>query len=175
MIQISRSWLFNLNIENPIASCYPIIYSFLYLLLQPMYCSMKRDSTLGGTIRGIRILPLVKIPTFIMIGWGLWIRKRVNYLSGIEGKGVERHSLYFTKCRAICFSIIKSLLLNVLVQISRIQSQASVIIINTSLLSLFRLWLFSVSLHFPFWRPSSYLLFTFCGFATVKGNSEKYR
>ena len=30
------------------------------------------------------------------------------------GRGFERHSLYFTKCRrAICFSIIKSLLLRV--------------------------------------------------------------
>ena len=37
------------------------------------------------TMRGIRIAQLVKTPSFLMIGWDNWIKKRGNYLSYIEG------------------------------------------------------------------------------------------
>ena len=55
------------------------------------------------TLRGLRISRLAKIPA-IYCDWvrSLRLRKR-------EG-GFKNHSLYCAKCRAICFSIIKSLL-----------------------------------------------------------------
>ena len=52
---------------------------------------------------------LAEIPLpFFMTGCNHIIKKGVNYLSSIEGLRFDRHSLYCTKCRAICFSIIKS-------------------------------------------------------------------
>ena len=52
---------------------------------------------------------MLKSLFFIVIGWDPSIKKRVNYLSGIEGRGFERLSLYCTKCCTICWSIIKYL------------------------------------------------------------------
>ena len=39
------------------------------------------------TLRSIKNLWLAKIPTLIEIGWDPWIKKSVNHLSCIEGKG----------------------------------------------------------------------------------------
>ena len=53
---------------------------------------------------------LAKIPTFIVIGSDFELRKGLIIELHIKEGGFKRHSLYYTKCRAICFSIIKSLL-----------------------------------------------------------------
>ena len=73
---------------------------------------MKRDSTYTrGTWRSMRINDLLSPLPFIVISWDPWIKKRVNYLSCIEGKGVWKLLLYCTKCHVNCCSIIKYLLL----------------------------------------------------------------
>jgi hypothetical protein len=52
------------------------------------------------------ISQLAKIPTLYLIGKDPWNKKRVNYLSFIEGKGMLKD----IKCHAICLSIKKHLL-----------------------------------------------------------------
>ena len=47
---------------------------------------------------------------FIMIDWDHWIKKRVNYLSCIEGKP----RVYFIIWRGNCFLIIKSILVSLI-------------------------------------------------------------
>ena len=42
-----------------------------------------------------------------MFGRDPWIKKRVNYLRCIEGKGVKTFTVYCKKCRTIYWSIIK--------------------------------------------------------------------
>ena len=58
-------------------------YNFMAILTLWYY--EKRFYT-RETLRGIRISRLAKIPTLIVIYWYHWIKKRINYLSCIEGK-----------------------------------------------------------------------------------------
>ena len=71
------------------------------------YKNLKRFYT-RGTLRGIRISQLAKIP-FIYRDWLRTLNKRVNYLSCIKGKGSwKTFTVFCIKYRALCFSIIKS-------------------------------------------------------------------
>ena len=59
-----------------------------------------------GTLRGLRISRLAKIP--YLLSWLAEILKLRRELM-IWERVFERHSLYYTKCCAICWSIIKFL------------------------------------------------------------------
>ena len=86
---------------------YCLYFSFTYIWCS-YYYFQKRCYT-KETIRGIEFLHWLKVLFFFMIGWDDWINKRVNYLSCIEGKGrVDRNLMYYTKCRTICSSNVKS-------------------------------------------------------------------
>ena len=74
--------------------------------LQGQRCPQKRLYTRAKLTCNFHVW--LKYLPFIVIGWDPWTNERVNYLSCIKGKGgFERHSLSFTECQAICWSIIK--------------------------------------------------------------------
>ena len=82
--------------------------------------SMKQKRFYTRETRGVGCKD--KFLLFFMIGWDDRIKKRVNYLSCIEAKGEVRwyrHLLYNTKCRAICFFILKYLLMKYYVYITK--------------------------------------------------------
>ena len=58
---------------------------------------------------GINISRLTKILTIIVIGWDPSIKNQKGSLFDLHRReeDVERHSLYYTKCHAIFWSIIK--------------------------------------------------------------------
>ena len=57
------------------------------LIIKYVACIEKRFYT-RGTWKGIRIFDWINPLPFFVIGWDPWIRKRFNYLSYIEEKGV---------------------------------------------------------------------------------------
>ena len=75
-----------------------------YIVLGSSFIILQKRFYTKGTIRAIRI------SRFIVIGWDPWSKKRVNYLSCIEGKGALKIFDLVTKYRAIFWSIIKYLL-----------------------------------------------------------------
>ena len=65
--------------------CHVIMYFYCQGYLCFIYVNKKRFYT-RRTLRSFRILRLAKSQTLILIGWYPWSKKRVNYLSCIEGK-----------------------------------------------------------------------------------------
>ena len=53
---------------------------------------------------------LLKFHPFFIISRDHWIKNRIDYLLDRRKGKFKRHLVYYTKCRAICFSIVKSLL-----------------------------------------------------------------
>ena len=56
-----------------------------------------------------------------MIGWDPWSKKRIIWVA-YKGRGFKRHSLYCTKCRTFCLSILKYLLFEWEVQMALLQT-----------------------------------------------------
>ena len=75
----------------------------------------KRDSTLEKHQGVLGFHDSLKYQPSIVISWDPWIMKRVQLFKlHRRERGLERLSLYCTKCRAICWSIVKYLLFDVL-------------------------------------------------------------
>ena len=109
-VEIKRRKKFLYKIEpNTCTICN--IMSLIFIMSQLIF--MLKIFYTRETIRGIRIATVhwLKFISFFMIDWDDWIKKKGQLFQlNRSGKEFDIHLRYYSKCRAISFSIVKSLL-----------------------------------------------------------------